>query len=99
MTCDCRTLTRPRALEGDKDLARGAFEVLIELRRERRRPGLWRIIQQRKLVSALTSVVGEVATAYFPAGTLISSTATRDLDNPERLPDVDCADGLSREGR
>jgi hypothetical protein len=26
------------ALEGDKDLARGAFEVLIELRRERRRP-------------------------------------------------------------
>src|SRR5262252_4661858 len=26
------------ALEGDKDLARGAFEVLIELRRERRGP-------------------------------------------------------------
>jgi hypothetical protein len=28
------------ALKGDKDVARGAFEVLIELRRERRRPAL-----------------------------------------------------------
>src|SRR5207248_4408899 len=28
------------ALEGDKDLARGAFEVQIEIRRERRRPAL-----------------------------------------------------------
>jgi hypothetical protein len=29
--------------------------------------------------------------AYFPAGNLISSTAIRDLYNPERLPDMDCA--------
>src|SRR5262245_35192555 len=28
------------ALEGDKDLARGAFEVQIELRRKRRRPAV-----------------------------------------------------------
>src|SRR5215471_9504662 len=28
------------ALKGDKDLARGAFEVQIEIRRERRRPAL-----------------------------------------------------------
>src|SRR5919108_5533778 len=28
------------ALQGDKDLVRGAFEVQIEIRRERRRPAL-----------------------------------------------------------
>jgi hypothetical protein len=36
----------------------------------------------------------KVAMVYFRARTLISNTATRDLDSSERLPDMDCARGL-----